>query len=109
MDHQTNQADVDNLDWQTKVTALQVRVDQLTDALTRVVGGGGSGSGRRISEDPDKFGGTEKDISNSTSHGIHKSSVASASSAASSTSQGRRLRDHQKHFDTVMDNPYRPA
>jgi hypothetical protein len=58
MDHQTNQADTNNLDWQTKVTALL----QVTDALTRVVGGGESGSGRRISEDPDKFGGTEKDI-----------------------------------------------
>jgi hypothetical protein len=63
MKHQDNQADADNLTWQTKVTSLQIKVDELTDALTRLVsGGGGSRPGRRISEDPDKFGGTEKDI-----------------------------------------------
>jgi hypothetical protein len=63
MNHQINQADADNLDAQTKVATLQVKVDDLTNALTHLIGrGGGSGPGRRISDDPERFGGTEKDI-----------------------------------------------
>ena len=60
MAHHANQADADNQEWQSKVTALQIKVDTLTTALTQSVNG--SRSGRRISEDPDKFGGTEKDV-----------------------------------------------
>ena len=59
MRHQANQADAESLDWQTKVASLQTKVDDLINVLTRSVG---SGLGRRISEDPDKFGGTEKDM-----------------------------------------------
>jgi hypothetical protein len=60
MAHHAYQADADNQEWQSKVTALQIKVDTLTTALTQSVNG--SRSGRRISEDPDKFGGTEKDV-----------------------------------------------
>jgi hypothetical protein len=64
MNHQTNQADSDTMEWQTKVTTLQLRIDELTTALTHVasIQPGGNTSLRRISDDPDKFGGTEKDI-----------------------------------------------
>jgi len=62
INHHANQADADNLDWQTKVATLQARIDDLTNVLARSVSSGGSGPGRRISEDPDRFGGTEKDI-----------------------------------------------
>jgi hypothetical protein len=89
MNHQINQADADNLDWQTKVATLQVKVDDLTNALTHLTGRGrGSGPGRRISDDPDKFGGTEKDIAKRQQeyvYGVHKFSVASAWTNKSST------------------------
>jgi hypothetical protein len=62
--HCANQTDADNSEWQTKVTELQVRNDSLTDALTNALAHPVSSrrSERRISEDPDKFGGTEKDV-----------------------------------------------
>ena len=62
MTHHANQADSDNLEWQTKVTALQVKIDELTSALTHAVSRGGNSNGRQILEDLDKFRGTEKDI-----------------------------------------------
>ncbi|KAN0072815.1 hypothetical protein V8E54_008929 [Elaphomyces granulatus] len=61
MSHEANQADADDLVWRTKVATLQAKINDLTDALTRSVGGG-SGLVQRISEDPERFGGTEKDV-----------------------------------------------
>ena len=61
--HFQDQADVDNHAWQEKVTSLQVQNNELTTALTKVVTTPHHKDGSRcISEDPDKFGGTDKDI-----------------------------------------------
>lgn len=124
MDHQTNQADSDNMDWQTKVTALQVRVDDLTDALTRVVGGGGSGSGRRISEDPDKFGGTEKDIAKRQQQYVTWRSQIQRCFGMDEhifNTEFRRIQHiatllkddaydiHQENFETITENPTDPS
>jgi hypothetical protein len=64
MTHQANQADSDAIEWQGKVTALQLRIDDLTTALAQAAASktAPSASLRRISDDPEKFGGTEKDI-----------------------------------------------
>jgi hypothetical protein len=124
MDHQSNQADTDNIDWQTKVTSLQVRVDELTDALTRVVGGGGSGSGRRISEDPDKFGGTEKDIAKRQQQYVTWRSQIQRCFGMDEhifNTEFRRIQHiatllkddaydiHQENFETVTENPTDPS
>ena len=61
--HFQDQANVDNHAWQEKVTSLQVQNNELTTALTKVVTTPHHKDGSRcISEDPDKFGGTDKDI-----------------------------------------------
>jgi hypothetical protein len=142
MDHQANQADTDNLDWQTKVTALQVRIDtdnldwqtkvtalqvridELTDALTRAVGGRESGSGRRISEDPDKFGGIEKDIAKRQQQYVTWRSQIQRCFGMDEhifNTEFRRIQHiasllkddaydiHQENFETVTDNPTDPS
>jgi hypothetical protein len=123
MNHQANQADADNLDWQTKVTRLQVKVDDLTNALTCSVSRG-SGQGRRISEDPEKFGGTEKDITKRQQQYVTWRSQIQRCFGMDEhifNTEFRRiqhiaslLKDDaydilREHFETITDNPTDPS
>ena len=121
MAHHANQAEEDNYEWQRKITALQSRIDDITAALTRTVGGGGgANTGRRISDDPDKFGGTEKNIAKRQQQYVTWRSQIQRCFGMDQhifTSEYRRIQHiasllkddaydaHRENFETITDNP----
>ena len=121
MTHHALQAEEENHEWNRKTTALQEKIDSITTALTKAVGGGGgTNTGRRISEDPDKFGGTEKHIAKRQQQYMNWRSQIQRCFGMDQhvfTSEYRRIQHiasllkedaydiYRENFETITDNP----